>query len=116
MPYNHIDDTVQDFLSWVRELNSIDSVIELEDRVNSESVSDSAERVNDSFPAVRAKINLVQIHPPRTFYFTKVLEIWKIFDPTLGEWKRKTYMNFDIVPVHNFTDGADYYFIQLLGT
>ncbi|MBQ3455812.1 MAG: BACON domain-containing protein, partial [Synergistaceae bacterium] len=118
LPYNHVDDTVQDFLSWVRELDSMDSVIELEDRIDSESVSASAftaaaAKVNDSLPAVQAKINLVQIHSPRTFYFTKAIA--GRYTYTRGEWKRKTFMDFDIVPVHNFTDGADYYFIQLTG-
>lgn len=118
LPYNHVDDTVQDFLSWVRELDSMDSVIEVEDRIDSESVSDSAftaaaAKVNDSFPAVKAKINFVQIHSPRTFYFTKAIA--GRYTYTRGEWKRKTFMDFDIVPVHNFTDGADYYFIQLTG-
>ena len=118
LPYNHVDDTVQDFLSWVRELDSMDSVIEVEDSIDSESVSDSAftaaaAKVSDSFPSVKAKINFVQSHSPRTFYCTKVFGGRYYY--TRGEWKRKTFMDFNITPVHNFTDGADYYFIQLTG-
>lgn len=107
--YNHVDDTVQDFLSWVRELDSMDSVIELEDMIDSESAfTAAAVKLNDSFPTVKAKIKFVQRHSPRTFYFTKVLGGKYTF--TRGEWKRKTFMDFDIVPIHNFTDSADYYF------
>ena len=114
LPYNHVDDTVQDFLSWVRELDSMDSVIELEDRIKSESAfTAAAAKVNDSLPAVQAKINFVQRHSPRTFYFTNTLNGKSTFN--YGEWKRKTFMDFNITPVHNFTDGADYYFIQLTG-
>lgn len=109
MNYDYVTDCANDFLEWVKDMNSLKALSE----ANTESsVSATAENTATIFPGVSATFTPTLHVEPRNYYFTADSE--KIF-VTHKAWHRDTSINFSILPVHSFSDGYDYYVFKVTG-
>lgn len=112
--YDHVENTAQNFFDWCDGLDKIKSVKEVESSsASSSTVRASAGEASATFPGVTASFNFVQNYAPRRYCITRVGRdfYYNHKDP----WHRETSVAFNIVPVHSFTDHADYYVIKVTG-
>ncbi|MBQ4468850.1 MAG: hypothetical protein II917_01740, partial [Synergistaceae bacterium] len=113
--YDHVEDTVQSFFDWCDELDKIKSVKEVESSssASASTVYTAAGDASATFPGVTASFNFVQNYAPRRYCITRAgMDFYYNHkDP----WHRETSVAFNIVPVHSFTDHADYYVIKVTG-
>ena len=112
--YDHVDDTVQDFFDWCDDLDSLKSISEAEAAgVSDSTVRSAAGSASATFPGVTTSFNFVQNYSPRKYYYKKGPFTHNFTHKK--PWHRETSMAFNIVPVHSFNDGSDYYVVQVSG-
>lgn len=112
--YDHVEETVQDFFDWCDDLDKMKSVKEVESSSASAStIRASAGSSSATFPGVTTSFNFVQNYAPRKYYYKKGPFTHNFTHSK--PWHRETSMAFNIVPVHSFNDGSDYYVIQVTG-
>ncbi|MBQ7193508.1 MAG: hypothetical protein IJR98_03960, partial [Synergistaceae bacterium] len=104
MKYDYVTDCVDSFLEWVKDMNSMKALSEA-------SVSSSAEEATTIFPGVSTTFTPTLHVEPRKFYFSCPGKE----EATHKAWHRDTSMTFNILPVHRFSDGADFYVIRVTG-
>ena len=112
--YDHVENTAQNFFDWCDGLDKIKSVKEVESSsASASSLRASAGDASATFPGVTASFNFVQNYAPRRYCITRAGSdfYYNHKDP----WHRETSVAFNIVPVHSFTDHADYYVIKVTG-
>ena len=108
MNYDHAQSVVDGFMDWVSELNKLKAVDETYVSGSMRAASDD----NGIFPGVSTTFAPVLHVEPRNYYFTTSGKR-KTF--THKAWHRDTSMTFNIIPVHRFSDGADFYIIRVTG-
>ncbi|MBQ7560826.1 MAG: leukocidin family pore-forming toxin [Synergistaceae bacterium] len=119
--YNYVDDTAEDFLEWAEALDSLKAYNELVSSDNNIRtakkirISDSASAV---FPGYSYTFKPIMHVTPRKYYFTRRVakgETFFTYNREYKAWHRDTSMVFNIIPVHNFNDGSDYYIVKVTG-
>ena len=109
MNYDYVTDCANDFLEWVKDMNSLKALSEAS---TESTLTAAAENTATIFPGVSATFTPTLHVEPRNYYFTADSE--KIF-VTHKAWHRDTSINFSILPVHSFSDGYDYYVFKVTG-
>lgn len=106
--YDYVTDCVDGFLEWVKDMNSLKAISEASADTN---VSASAEEATAIFPGVSTTFTPTLHVEPRKFYFSSLRKI----EQTHKAWHRDTSITFNIMPVHSFRDGADFYVVRVTG-
>ena len=104
MKYDYVTDCVDGFLEWVKDMNSMKALSEA-------SVSSSAEEATTIFPGVSTTFTPTLHVQPRKIKFSSLTKR----EMNHKAWHRDTSMTFNILPVHRFSDGADFYVVRVTG-
>ena len=109
MKYDYVTDCVDNFLEWVKDMNSLKALSEASPDT---SVSSSAE-ASEMFPGVSTSFMPLLHVEPRRYYYTKNFgtQYWH----THKAWHRDTSITFSILPIHHFSKGDDYYVVRVTG-
>ena len=104
MKYDYVTHCVDSFLEWVKDMNSLKALSEA-------GVSSSAEESTTIFPGVSTTFTPTLHVEPRNIRFSTL----RNREVTHKAWHRDTSMTFNIMPVHRFSDGADFYLVRVTG-
>ena len=110
MNYDHVQSCVDDFLAWVKDLNGFKAVSE-GSAATAGAVRVAAEG-DPIFSGVSTTFKPTLHVEPRKYYLTSG---GKKFYHQHKAWHRDTSLTFNILPVHSFNDGADYYVVRVTG-
>lgn len=111
MNYDHVTDCVDDFLDWVKEFSTMKAVSEATTSATEGTVQSAAE-ASTVFPGVSTTFRPLLHVSPRNYYFTSS---GSKHCTDHKAWHRETSMTFNILPIHSFTDGSDYYVVKVTG-
>ena len=109
MKYDYVTDCADNFLEWVKDMNSLKALSEASPDTN---VSSSAEDTATIFPGVSTTFTPILHVEPRKYHFSDKGYTHHL---THKAWHRDTSINFSILPVHSFSDGHDYYVFKVTG-
>ncbi|MBR1657011.1 MAG: leukocidin family pore-forming toxin [Synergistaceae bacterium] len=108
--YDYVQNSVDDFMEWVAEMNEMKAVSEASPDT---SVSGAAEEATTIFSGVSTTFK-PYLYDLRWLTFNYgVLSKRTV---KYGYWHRRTSMTFNILPVHRFSDGADFYVVRVTGS
>ncbi|MBQ9565143.1 MAG: leukocidin family pore-forming toxin, partial [Synergistaceae bacterium] len=114
--YDYAAEVVDDFQEWIEELNTLKAISEASGTASAVHVA--AGESAPVFPGVSASFRPSLFVSPRKFYNTDTSMFGKVskkYHHERGVWRRDTSLNFNIVPVHSFSDGTDYYVFNVTG-
>ena len=108
--YDYAQNSVDGFMEWVNEMSAMKAVSEASPDI---SVSGAAEEATTIFSGVSTTFKPY-------FYDWRWLTFsyGGISNRKLqsGCWERKTSLTFNILPIHRFSDGADFYVVRVTGS
>ena len=116
MNYSYVDDAAEDLLEWTEsldELKAYSDIVSEDVTAGGVKVNSAAKEASSVFPGMSYTFTPLLHQEPREYYFTKNNKTLKFKHKA---WHRETTLAFNIIPVHSFSDGADYYVFKVTGS